>query len=812
MGALTPAWASRIIARMSVRRVVPMIVAAALVVGCNAPLGLPFGASPTPSPTVTATITPTATPTPTPVPVQRIQAGERAIFYGDWETALLEFQAARGGAATVEERGGAQLGLGIALAAAGRAQEAYDAFSQFLVDFPDHADRARGFFHRAQLAEELGQTDQALQDYAQYLALRPGRIDGYVNERSGDLLRQAGRPTEALIAYQAALSAPDPLSPISLEIKAGLSYLEAGEPGAALERFDRVYQIAGDAATRATANLLAGLALEEQGDLQGAYSRYLESVNNYPEAYDAYTGLIRLVDAGVPVDDFQRGLVDYNAGAHEPALAAFDRALAVAPSGAAYYYRGLARRALGDSFGAIDDFAAVVAMGAGEPRWTDAFLEMAFTEWAYLDRYAEAIQTYLEYAASAPASASADDALFGAARVHERSGDLAGAAAVWLRIPAEYPASELAWQAAFEAGVARFRLADYAGARQGFQLADSIGQAPGDHAAARLWIGKTRMAEGDAVGTVAEWQAAAAADPTGYYSARAEDLLAGRGAFDSQGVPDFNTDTDAERVEAENWLRQTFAVVGPEPLSALSPHLAADARLVSGLELWALGQYGDARTQLEALRLSLENDAESTYRLMHTLLELGLYRSAIFAARQILELAGMDDAATMSAPVYFNRIRFGPYFGDLILPAALAEGFDGMFLLSVVRQESLFEGFAVSTASARGLMQVIPSTGQAIADALDWPPGYTTPDLYRPFVSVRFGAHYLAEQRQRFDGDLYAALAAYNAGPGNAEIWESLAPDDPDLFLEVIRLQEPHNYIRRIYEIFSIYRRLYVQP
>ena len=76
-------------------------------------------------------------------------------------------------------------------------------------------------------------------------------------------------------------------------------------------------------------------------------------------------------------------------------------------------------------------------------------------------------------------------------------------------------------------------------------------------------------------------------------------------------------------------------------------------------------------------------------------------------------------------------------------------------------------------------------------------------------VSVRFGAYYMAQQRDRFDGDLFAALAAYNAGPGNASIWKELAPDDPDLYLEVIRLSQPHLYIRRIYETYTIYRQLY---
>jgi soluble lytic murein transglycosylase len=55
----------------------------------------------------------------------------------------------------------------------------------------------------------------------------------------------------------------------------------------------------------------------------------------------------------------------------------------------------------------------------------------------------------------------------------------------------------------------------------------------------------------------------------------------------------------------------------------------------------------------------------------------------------------------------------------------------------------------------------------------------------------------------------YAALAAYNGGPGNAIAWKELANGDPDLFLEVVRFEETRNYIRGISEIFSLYRRIY---
>jgi soluble lytic murein transglycosylase len=125
-----------------------------------------------------------------------------------------------------------------------------------------------------------------------------------------------------------------------------------------------------------------------------------------------------------------------------------------------------------------------------------------------------------------------------------------------------------------------------------------------------------------------------------------------------------------------------------------------------------------------------------------------------------------------------------------------------------MRQESLFNKYADS-GSAIGLMQIVPETGQLIVDNHGWPPNYSTGDLFRPMISIGLGASYLMDQRNRFDGDLFTTLAAYNAGPEAAAIWRDLAGSDSDLFLEVIRYQETRDYIRSIYEIFAMYRRLY---
>jgi soluble lytic murein transglycosylase len=106
-------------------------------------------------------------------------------------------------------------------------------------------------------------------------------------------------------------------------------------------------------------------------------------------------------------------------------------------------------------------------------------------------------------------------------------------------------------------------------------------------------------------------------------------------------------------------------------------------------------------------------------------------------------------------------------------------------------------------------MQIIPETGAEQAARMGWPLSFQPDMLYRPIVSVKLGTYYLASNRIYLNGDLYGALAAYNAGPGNALAWQGLAGNDPDLFLEIIRPAETRDYIRGIYEIYSIYRTLY---
>ena len=350
-----------------------------------------------------------------------------------------------------------------------RLPEAIAIFSELITGYPDHARVPSALILRAQANTLLGEPAFAAADYEQALSQYSGAIDLYVEEWLGDALRQDFRPIEAVSHYQAAMIAPGQTNQTGLRIKIGRAYMEAGDYERALEQFDQVYAQATDPATKASMNLLAGEALELQGNLDGLHTRYLDSFENYPAAFDSYVGLIRLVEDGVPVDDFQRGLVDYYAGAYQPAVAAFDRVLASTPSAAAYYFRGLSHLGLGSSALALEDMEATTLNYPSASIWPEAMLSKARTEWAWLDRYTAAVDTYLEVADALPLSAAAVEALFAAGRTAERSNDLARAADIWMRLAEEYPVNPLAPDGAFESGIVRYRLGDYPGAELAFK-------------------------------------------------------------------------------------------------------------------------------------------------------------------------------------------------------------------------------------------------------------------------------------------------------------------------------------------------------
>ena len=798
-----------------IKKLIPLILIAVMLAGCG-PVTRPAQATATAAQveTIEAAYTPTPlpppTPAPTPLPVARIAEADELIFIGDFTSALDTYETALNTATETDSQAAALAGVGRAQLLLGEYPEAVQALLTVIENYPDAPNMAAIWFYLAQAYEALNSYAEAADAYANSREAQPGVLDVELYEWQGDALTQAGLYNDAINAYQAAIDASTLADKSWLQVKTADAYFSMGDAINALRIYLSVYDASNNDYTRAQMNFQAGMAYTELGLPEQAHARFQDSLLNYPRSYDAYSGLVELVGASIPVDEYQAGRVYYYASQYGLAFDAFTRYMKAEPEhdGSALHYTALCLREMGRTEEAVADWDTLISDYQGNQFWADAWDEKAYTEWIYFNRPKQAAETYLDYVARFPQAIESPGFLYEAGRLLEYEGLIEEAAAIWVRLIDEYPSNELSYRALFQAGILNYRLKTYDVAQVLFQRAMVLAVSNSDQARANLWIGKTQEQLGDRASANTSWEQAAQIDPTGYYSERARQLINGEEPFAPETDISLTIDWAEEQRLAEMWLRNTFSIPNETVLSELDT-LAANPTFLRGQAFWDLGLYAQANQEFETLRLSLQQDAVNSFRLLTHLLEIGAYRPAIFTSRQILDLAGMNDASTFTAPDYFNHIRFGTYFEGLILEAAEDEDLDPLFLFAAIRQESLFDVGVTSSAGARGLMQIMPVTGEELAGDLNWPPYYTVDDLFRPNVSIRLGAHYLGRNQYYFDGNLMAALAGYNGGPGNASTWYELSAGDPDLFLEIIRFSETSLYVRQIADFFNIYKRLY---
>ena len=128
-------------------------------------------------------------------------------------------------------------------------------------------------------------------------------------------------------------------------------------------------------------------------------------------------------------------------------------------------------------------------------------------------------------------------------------------------------------------------------------------------------------------------------------------------------------------------------------------------------------------------------------------------------------------------------------------------GLDGALVYAVMKAESNFKESAVSSAGAVGLMQLLPSTAQFIAEHSGIP--FLPERLFDGEYNTRLGCAYLAYLLERFEEE--TALAAYNAGIGTVQGWL----EDGATIPEGIEYAETRTYLERVQSAYEGYQRSY---
>lgn len=756
-------------------------------------------------------IKPTRTPTPT-APV-RIEEADQALFSGDLDRAQLLFQQAFDQSQNDESKAQALFGIGRCLFTRREYNSAIDAFNRILGQYQNTDILAKTYFMIGESYFKVGNFQQAANAYEKYAQSAQSILKDTAFRLQGDSALTGGDYNQAILAYQNAIQANPTSRSDYLNLQIGKAYEGLENFTTAIQYYTSVYDTSQDDLTKSTANLLAGQALKKLGRDEEASARFLDSVIQFPRAFDSFTALTILVADKVEVNEFQRGLVNYYARSYDAAINAFERYLNSEPEdndGSVHYFKGLSHFFRGDYGEAIAEYDLLITNFPGNTYWAAAWDEKAHVLWVNLNRPSQAVETYLNFVAASPTAAEAAAYLFEAGRVSERAGDLEGAAQIWQRMMDEYPSAELSYRGLFLSGISYYRLNRYTEALSIFQRALVLGTTPKEKAKAYVWLGKCQQMLEKPDEANSMWEMGSLSDPTSYYSIRANELMENKEPFSVEPNYDFGYDLDLERPEAERWMRTTFNLPDEVNLQDLS-ELTTNPRLNRIQSLWEVGRYMEAVNEADQLRAEYQNDVINSYRLMNFLLELHLYQPAIYLARNIINNAGLDDLSSLSAPIFFTHVRFGAYFRDLVVPISNDYGINPLIFYALIRQESMFNPYISSPAGASGLAQIMPATAKENVDLLKWPSDFENSDLVLGKINLTLGAFYLNRMNRYFSGNLQAALAAYNAGPGNSEAWLGLAGGDPDLLLEVIRFQETQNYLMQITEFLNIYKLVYTR-
>jgi soluble lytic murein transglycosylase len=292
------------------------------------------------------------------------------------------------------------------------------------------------------------------------------------------------------------------------------------------------------------------------------------------------------------------------------------------------------------------------------------------------------------------------------------------------------------------------------------------------------------------------------------------------------------------RLQARYWRARTLAHLGDERATPLFEEIAAEYPLTyyGWRAAGRLGFREIAPAPAEPPRRAAARLRPADLERVRALIEAGLESDArdeirTLARRSLsfedrLELAELatdagdaNRAQRLVVDAYQEPLARGPQPGLeelwwLAWPWVLPEDAEGdprvdtELVYAVMREESGYRPKVVSVVGARGLLQIMPETGQRLANDLGIP--FEPDDLFDPALNVRLGSYYLSKLRLRFGGRDSAAIGSYNAGPEAIARWlDERGSLEDDEWVETIPYSQTRSYVKRVLRSQWAYRTLY---
>lgn len=164
---------------------------------------------------------------------------------------------------------------------------------------------------------------------------------------------------------------------------------------------------------------------------------------------------------------------------------------------------------------------------------------------------------------------------------------------------------------------------------------------------------------------------------------------------------------------------------------------------------------------------------------------------------------------TISAAKYVLYYMYPTTYSEYVEKYSEEYALDKHLIYSMIKAESGFDPHAVSPRNAKGLMQIMDSTGEWAAGKIELG-DFAADQLLEPETNIRIGCWYIARLLKQYNQNTEVALAAYNAGSGNVSKWlkdQNVSKDGETL--DRIPFKETRNYVDRIKKYLGMYEKLY---
>lgn len=424
----------------------------------------------------------------------------------------------------------------------------------------------------------------------------------------------------------------------------------------------------------------------------------------------------------------------------------------------------------------------------------------------YADRNQEAKQIMQRILTTLRTTSWADDAHYVIGRIFQSQHAYSVAAQWYTTLQKRYPASALAEESLWRAGWSYYLARQYLQAARTFSRAISTFPFGSFTQECLYWQGRSFEQQQDFRSAIERYQQLLSTAPASYYAIRAQNRLR---LLNTPPIA-LEPRPSGAPPEFSDLVATIPHIFAPEQTQKILPalHKAFELDAVQ-LQTYARKEIAWLENWLQKQEL-LESDPKQTllrfYFLGRVYAQFGDYLKGIQLATTIESLAA---DSTTPFPYALDSLQYPIAYWDLITRYADQNKLDPFFVAGIIRQESAYNPRALSYANARGLMQVIPPTAARVARRIGLQQ-FTTAQLYEPETNIAIGTAYIAEMLEKFEGNLFRAIAAYNAGPNATNKWwpQSVGIDDEEI-VENITYNATRNYVKRVLRDQHRYRILY---